>query len=149
MKEGKKMKFVNVELTKEQREEFAARGIKNPYSSFEDIRNGIKPVYLTINEETDTWLTWCYLHRDVDKHIMEFLFMYKQFPIPVQVIHTLIDEIETHWEVTRLRLPDELLSEKEVIKDLLISAFETYHATGRPDDCDPEDRTTCSFAEGV
>jgi hypothetical protein len=145
---GKQMKFVNVKLTKEQREEFAARGIKNPYGSYEDMDIGVKPIYLTINEETDTWLTWCYFDHEAAESINEFLFMYKQYPIPVQVIHTL-EEATTHWKVTRLSIPDELLIEKEIIKNLIISAFETYKSTGHPDDCNPEEKTICWFAEEV
>ena len=42
------MNFVNEKLTFAQSEEFAKRKIKNPYGSFMDITEGIRPIYLTI-----------------------------------------------------------------------------------------------------
>ena len=80
------MAFVNEKLTPTQREELAKKKIKNPYGSFRDTTEGIMPLYLTIDKNSETWLAHCYNHHDTNNDIEEFIFMYKSNPIPVQAI---------------------------------------------------------------
>ena len=58
------MAFVNEKLTPTQREELAKKKIKNPYGSFRDTTEGIMPLYLTIDKNSETWLAHCYNHHD-------------------------------------------------------------------------------------
>lgn len=127
------MKFVNKKLTFSQSEEFAKRKIKNPYGSFMDITEGIRPIYLTIDKSTDTWLAWCYRHRDASENVEEFLFMYKTNPIPVQAIWEICDK-QVYWRITRMDIPHDLIADKTELKNVLSEAFIIYKASGSPDD---------------
>jgi hypothetical protein len=143
------MAFVNEKLTSEQRENLKKMGIKNPYGSAEQITEGIAPLYWTINRENGTWLCWCYNQREVEDDYKEFMFVYKQTPIPIQVVCTRLKEKTSDWKVTRLDLPEGLLHEKQNIKDLIVKAFEIYKAVGWPDVSNMETMSTCSFREGI
>ena len=109
------MAFVNEKLTDTQREELFKKKIKNPYGSFMDITEGIKPLYLTIDKNSETWLAHCYKHHDTNDDIEEFIFMYKSNPIPVQAIKS-IQKQQVCWRITRIDFPNELLNEKQITK---------------------------------
>ena len=125
------MAFVNEELTETQREELFKKKIKNPYGSFRDITEGIKPLYLTIDNNSGTWLAHCYKHHDTNDDIEEFIFMYKSNPIPVQAIKS-IHEQQVCWKITRIDFPKGLLNDKEHFQTLLTNAFKAYHTSGWP-----------------
>ena len=105
------MAFVNEKLTPTQREELAKKKIKNPYGSFRDTTEGIMPLYLTIDKNSETWLAHCYNHHDTNNDIEEFIFMYKSNPIPVQAIKS-IHEQQVCWKITRIDFPKGLLKDK-------------------------------------
>lgn len=123
------MAFVNEKLTETQREELANKKIKNPYGSFRDMTEGIKPLYLTIDKNAEVWLAYCYKHHDTNDDIEEFIFMYKSNPIPVQAIKS-IQKQQVCWRITRIDFPKELLNEKEHIQTLLTEAFKVYNISG-------------------
>ncbi len=123
------MAFVNEKLTETQREELANKKIKNPYGSFRDMTEGIKPLYLTIDKNAEVWLAYCYKHHDTNDDIEEFIFMYKSNPIPVQAIKS-IQKQQVCWKITRIDFPKELLNEKEHIQTLLTEAFKVYNISG-------------------
>ena len=102
------MAFVNENLTPTQREELAKKKIKNPYGSFMDTTEGIMPLYLTIDKNSETWLAHCYNHHDTNNDIEEFIFMYKSNPIPVQAIKS-IHEQQVCWKITRIDFPKGLI----------------------------------------
>ena len=123
------MAFVNEKLTETQREELANKKIKNPYGSFRDMTEGIKPLYLTIDKNAEVWLAYCYKHHDTNDDIEEFIFMYKSNPIPVQAIKS-IQKQQVCWKITRIDFSKELLNEKEHIQTLLTEAFKVYNISG-------------------
>ena len=112
------MAFVNEKLTPTQREELAKKKIKNPYGSFRDTTEGIMPLYLTVDKNSETWLAHCYNHHDTNNDIEEFIFMYKSNPIPVQAIKS-IHEKQVCWKITRIDFPKGLLNDKEHFQILL------------------------------
>lgn len=120
------MAFVNENLTPTQREELAKKKIKNPYGSFRDTTEGIMPLYLTIDKNSETWLAHCYNHHDTNNDIEEFIFMYKSNPIPVQAIKS-IHEKQVCWKITRIDFPKGLLNDKEHLQILLTDAFKAYN----------------------
>lgn len=124
------MAFVNEKLTPIQREELANKKIKNPYGSYQDIIEGINPLYLTIDKDTGTWLASCYCDRDFPE-IKEFIFMYKSNPIPVQAMRNFYAN-QVCWKITRIDIPNDLMSENEQIRNLLADAFKTYNISGWP-----------------
>lgn len=112
------MAFVNEKLTPTQREELAKKKIKNPYGGFRDTTEGIMPLYLTIDKNSETWLAHCYKHHDTNNDIEEFIFMYKSNPIPVQAIKS-IHEQQVCWKITRIDFPKGLLNDSELTLDYL------------------------------
>ena len=125
------MAFVNEKLTPTQREELAKKKIKNPYGSFRDTTEGIMPLYLTIDKNSETWLAHCYNHHDTNNDIEEFIFMYKSNPIPVQAIKS-IHEQQVCWKITRIDFFRDLDNEKEPFQTALADAFKAYNISGRP-----------------
>lgn len=122
------MAFVNIELTEEQREEIAKQRIKNPYGSYCDITEGIKPLYLTVDKNSRAWLAWCYQHHDTNEIIIEFIFMYENIPIYIQA-EKIYKEQTIIWKITRIGAEKTL---DKQFRDTLAEAFKTYAASGWP-----------------
>lgn len=141
------MTFVNEKLTPTQREELAKKKIKNPYGSFRDTTEGIMPLYLTIDKNSETWLAHCYNHHDTNNDIEEFIFMYKSNPIPVQAIKS-IHEQQVCWKITRIDFPKGLLNDKEHFQILLTDAFKAYNISGWPGEESGQTKVIYGYEQG-
>ncbi|MCD7840622.1 MAG: hypothetical protein LUG46_08370 [Erysipelotrichaceae bacterium] len=86
------------------------------------MTEGIVPLYLTIDKNSETWLTHCYKHHDTDNVTEEFIFIYKSNPIPVQATKS-IHEQQVCWKITRIDFPKELLNDKELLQIMLTDAL--------------------------
>lgn len=127
------MAFINTKLTPAEREDLAKKHILNPHGSYRDTTEGIMPIYLTIDKNADMWLAHCYRHHDTDIDLSEFLFMFKFCPVPVQAQRN-IHQKQVSWKITRIDLPRDLLSDKELIASTLIDAFKVYGISGSPEE---------------
>jgi hypothetical protein len=143
------MAFVNEKLTSKEREEFLKAGIKSPRGGYQSVVVGIKPTHLTIDRDTNTWLAYHYSHRETDKDVQEFIFMYKGITIPLQAVRNFSQNTGTYWQITLFDLPNEFVEEKNAIEKLVIDSFETYNSSGWPEDINPKIKTTCAFAKEV
>lgn len=141
------MAFVNVKLTVAQREELYKEKIKNPYGSYIDITEGIRPMYLTIDKITGSWLASCYMHHDTDECIEEFIFMYKSNPIPVQAVQRINDQ-QVCWKITRIDFPKELLNDKERLQTSLTDAFKAYNISGWPGEESGQTKVVYGYEQG-
>lgn len=127
------MAFVNIKLTPTERKELAEKHIINPYGSYRDTTEGITPLFLTTDKDAGMWLAFCYQHHDINVDLNEFLFMFKSCPVPVQA-QRIVHQEQVSWEITRIDLPRDLISEKEQIAAALIDAFKAYGMFGRPEE---------------
>lgn len=146
---GINMAFINVKLTKEQREEIIAKKILNPHGSFSQIQHGISPIYITIDCEINAWLTLCDIPHDTDEGVYEFLLLHNERPIPLQAIsyHNNGEDNKIKWEITRVDLPEELAEEKESIREIIKSAFKAYKVLGWPIENSENTFVLCGFRE--
>lgn len=118
----RKMKFENIKLTEQQRVKLFAKKIKHPYGSFEQITEGIKPLYLTFDKDSGNWLAECYQHHDTNEIILEFLFMYENTPYPVQA-WKVREENKIIWRLARIK-PEQICD--SAFLEALTEAFKTY-----------------------
>lgn len=116
------MRFENIKLTEQQRVKLFAKKIKHPYGSFEQITEGIKPLYLTFDKDSGNWLAECYQHHDTNEIILEFLFMYENTPYPVQACKTR-EENKIVWRLARIGCEQICDS---AFREALTEAFKTY-----------------------
>lgn len=116
------MSFENIKLTEQQRAELFARKIKHPHGSYEQMTEGIKPLYLTFDKDSGNWLTECYQGHDTNEIVLEFLFMYENIPFPVQALEV-HEENKTVFRLARIE--DEQLRDA-AFRETLTEAFKTY-----------------------
>lgn len=125
------MQYENIELTEEQRNKLIERKIKNPYGSFMDITEGISPIYLTVDKDSENWLAEGYFHHDVEQTLNEFTFMYENVPVFVQA-ERIIQERHVTVKITRIDEKNGFNGKKPFL-DSLTEAFKVFAACGCDD----------------
>jgi hypothetical protein len=144
------MAFKNIKLTPEQRDEFEKKNIINP-----ETMRVLKPMFLTVDEnDSDTWLTWCYNHRETGDFMSTYLLSYKRILVQVIVVFRNLGNNACDWSITYTKIikNETSISNDEaipIIKKIIVCAFLTYKATGHASQSNESVIATCCFEEGV
>ena len=139
------MAFVNDELTQEEREVFAKRGIKNPVYGKDHI---LIPRYWTIDREREAYITYLGVRRDwPDEKVLFYQLRDVSMVISVKwqsaQNNTIVYSLENTCDAPLKDIVDgELLEE---VKSVLRLALEQFKANGRPDERNMATNVICNF----
>ncbi len=139
------MAFVNEELTPEEREWFAKRGIKNSVYGKAHI---LKPRYWTIDRERDAYITYLGVRRDWPDEIVLFyqlrdismIISVKRCSAPNNIG---VYSLENTCDAPLKDIKDGELIEE--LKSVLREALEEFKANGRPDERNMAVKVICDF----
>ncbi|PYG85609.1 hypothetical protein LY28_03297 [Ruminiclostridium sufflavum DSM 19573] len=121
------MAFVTERMTKEEKDNFAARAIPNPGNKFFIL----KPSKWTIDRENNVILVWALEERE-EPHDNHFLLCWKDTPITVKLGECWTEGSPRTWELRHIKIPENLKAQQDEIIQILKDALEGYGFDGDP-----------------
>lgn len=123
------MAFVNERMTQAERESFIERKIPAPTWSLCTLRSS----KWTIDHERNMFLVWASQPRDDHKGKTYFVFGWNEIYIPMLLLKTWLDDMSWQWSLVEIKIPKDLIEQKQEIVSSIKEALTIYGYEGSPD----------------